>query len=109
MEQILPNPPYSVNTIQFQKCIQRQVQMVTFHTRPDRFCIVIVDTESQAMLTLKDLFKVSSDTELNTCTGIFLIPSMKFTQGALIADCSCDLFDQVTFKEQDLPDRWSFL
>ena len=49
--------PYSVNTFQFQKCIQRQVERVTFHTRPDRPHLVIVDTESQteAMLTVKHL------------------------------------------------------
>ena len=34
--------------LKFQKCIHRQVGRVTFHTRPDRSRLVIVDTESQA-------------------------------------------------------------
>ena len=53
---------------------------VTFLTRPDRSCLVIVDLESQAeaMLTLKNLdgkpFPVSSDSQLNTPTDTVLIP-----------------------------------
>ena len=65
--------PYSVNTFQFKKCIQKQMGRITFHTQPDRSrLIVIVDTESQveAMLTVKDLdrkpFPVSSVIQLNT-------------------------------------------
>ena len=35
---------YSVNILQFQKCIQRQVGRVTFHTRSGRTPLVIVDS-----------------------------------------------------------------
>ena len=89
------------------------------------------------MLTLKDLdekpFPVSSDTQLNTCTGTVLIPHEICTVSISWLDCSSDLIEliadehdiahvscftvnlrghhkypaniaKITFKGQDLPD-----
>ena len=92
--------PCSKNTFQFQKCIQRQVG-VTFHTRSDRSCLVIVDSESEAeaMFTLKDLdgepFPVSPDTQLNTRTGTILIPNEICPDSISWSDCFPDLFELI--------------
>ena len=51
-----------------------------FLTQPDRFCLIIIDSESQAqaMLTLKDLegkpFPMSPDVQLNTLLVPFSYP-----------------------------------
>ena len=93
--------PYSENTFQFQKCIQRHVGRVTFHTRPDRSRLFIVDTESQAeaILTLKDHdwkpFPVSSDTQLNTRTGTVLIPPEIYPVSINWPACSSDLLELI--------------
>ena len=77
---------------------------VTFHTRPDRSRLVIVDTESQAeaMLTLKTLdrkpFPVSSDTQFKTRTGTVLIPSEICPMGVSLPDCSFDLLELIADK-----------
>ena len=96
--------PYSKNTFQFQKWIQRQMGKVTFHTWPDKSCIVIVNSESkvEAMLTLKDLdwkpFPVSHDAQLYTHTGIVLIPNEICSDGVSWCDCSTDLFELIADK-----------
>ena len=73
----------------------------TFHTRPDKSHLVIVDSESEAeaMLTLKDLdgkpFPVSPDTQLNTRTGTVLIPNEICPDGFSWSDCSPELIELI--------------
>ena len=77
------------------------MERVTYHTRPDRSCLVIVDSESEteAMLTLKDLdgkpFLVCPDTQLNTRTGTVLIPNEICPDGVSWSDCSPDLSEMI--------------
>ena len=74
---------------------------VTFHTRPDRSRLVIVDTESriEAVLTLKDLdgipFPISPNIQLNTRTGTVLISNEICPVVISWCDCSLDLFELI--------------
>ena len=91
------------------KNASRQVERLTFHTRPDSHCLDIVDTQSQAeaMFTLKDLdgkpLPVSSDSQLNIHTGTILIPHKICLVGIRGPHCSSDLFELVADEHDIAP------
>ena len=92
--------PYNDNTLLFQKCLQRQVGRVTFHTRQDRSRLVIVGDaiQSQKMHNLKDLqgnpIPAVPDVHLNTTIGTVAVPQHVCPMGNTPWNqCSSDLQD----------------
>ncbi|KAG0715110.1 Ubiquitin-associated domain-containing protein 2 [Chionoecetes opilio] len=90
--------PHSACTLSFQKCLHRQVGMVTFRTRADWSRLVVVDTEATALLDLKDLdgnpFYITPDITLNTCTGTVSIhPHSCPVDDKEWSDCASPLLD----------------
>lgn len=99
---------YSENTLLFQKCIQRQVDKVPFHTQSDQSYRIIVDMETQEkrVLSLKDYigksFPVSLSPHLNICNVIILIATGTCQLTTSIALTVLTNIAKIVFNEQDL-------